>query len=823
MAFQASLPDSSKRLASADFDTLHERRIVARRAIRRLLERVQGEGIALRRGMNRMILPERAWIESLGADEVTLRTENFRNSGRTQQFYSFEVEGRNYFFAADRRSTEGGGRVQLAIPETIHHLERRDQRRERAVGEVSLALGEGRTTRAALVDRSPRGLGLELDASLAPEVGAQLEVGDARSPGGRFARVQSCTEGSRPGWVRLGLATSAHRAGPPLPVERSQEIVALPPITRWRQRLRAGWGVARSRLEERWGPKGRAEDLELQRFENGQGEALVGIVDGWGERERATAVIIPPAWGRTKETLLPLARAIVATFRAQGEPVVVLRFDGIRKRGESANDPGCQAPGDEQLRFTFSQGVRDLAAVCDFLDHDARFRPRKKVLVSFSASSVEARRFVATHPGRVDGWVCVVGTADLQSMMRVISGGVDYLRGVQDGVRFGRQEILGVVVDMDHAAGDAAAHCLADLEDARADMSRIHVPVVWLRGRYDAWMDADRIADILAVGDASQRRHIEIPTGHQLKSSQEALATFQRVAQEVVRITLDRTVVPALPDLADLARRQRAERARLPDAALDAPSFWHDYLLGRDGGVGIELMNETSAYRALMEQQIDALRMLPMHRVLDVGSGTGAFPLALARDPDAVLPGEIVEVDLVEDALDRARARIEATGLPARVGLTYRAVDLAALGAAPIVSEPCDAALASLLVSYVDDPRALLRRIHDVLVPGGRIVVSSLRHDADISRVYRDGLLEIQAGARAGETFGLGETALRTAARTFLNDAARLIDLEELGAFRFYSRDELSRLVASAGFRVESAEWAFGDPPQACLVVGKRR
>ena len=37
MAFHAPLPDASKRLASADFETLHERRIVARRAIRRLL------------------------------------------------------------------------------------------------------------------------------------------------------------------------------------------------------------------------------------------------------------------------------------------------------------------------------------------------------------------------------------------------------------------------------------------------------------------------------------------------------------------------------------------------------------------------------------------------------------------------------------------------------------------------------------------------------------------------------------------------------------------------------------------------------------------
>ena len=71
--------------------------------------------------------------------------------------------------------------------------------------------------------------------------------------------------------------------------------------------------------------------------------------------------------------------------------------------------------------------------------------------------------------------------------------------------------------------------------------------------------------------------------------------------------------------------------------------------------------------------------------------------------------------------------------------------------------------------------------------------------------------------------FGLEESDVRSAARSFLNDAARLVDYEELGAFRFYDAKELSRLVASAGFKVEATEWAFGEPAQACIVVARRR
>ena len=70
-------------------------------------------------------------------------------------------------------------------------------------------------------------------------------------------------------------------------------------------------------------------------------------------------MVIPPAWGRTKETLLPLAATIVETFRRAGQPVRVVRFDGTHRRGESHVDPELRTPGEEYLHFTFSQAVRE--------------------------------------------------------------------------------------------------------------------------------------------------------------------------------------------------------------------------------------------------------------------------------------------------------------------------------------------------------------------------------------------------------------------------------------------------------------------------------
>jgi len=47
-------------------------------------------------------------------------------------------------------------------------------------------------------------------------------------------------------------------------------------------------------------------------------------------------------------------------------------------------------------------------------------------------------------------------------MMRVISGGVDYLGGVSQGLRFGVQDILGLLVDVDTSSRDALEGFVSD-------------------------------------------------------------------------------------------------------------------------------------------------------------------------------------------------------------------------------------------------------------------------------------------------------------------------------------------------------------------------
>jgi ubiquinone/menaquinone biosynthesis C-methylase UbiE len=480
----------------------------------------------------------------------------------------------------------------------------------------------------------------------------------------------------------------------------------------------------------------------------------------------------------------------------------------------------------ENIRFTFSQGVRDIQATLDFLERSPDYRPSRTVLVSFSGASIDSRRAVALEGGRrIDGWVSVVGSADLQSMMRVISGGVDYLGGVERGVQFGFQGVLGLTVDVDTSSRDALAHKMAFLEDARRDFAKIRVPITWVHGRHDAWMNLERVRHVLSFGDTSRRRILEVPTGHQLKSSREALGIFQLIAREVSQIALGRSLTPRLPDLVELGRRRQAERDRLPIASVNVKQFWRDYLVGRDGSLGMELLTSTKTYREFIASQIQALSLREGDRVLDLGSGTGSFP----RQLTACLPDdrrvEIIELDYVREALLRTRARLEATPAARNVSVRYVECDLAPRSrraSIALASNSSDAALGALLLNYLANPVDVLREVHRVLRPGGRLVLSSLKRDADISKICVEGVKELRSGL-AREAFGnAGERVLDESIRMFMSDAARLLDLEELGIFQFWDPPELRQMVEAVGFEVVELRPAFGDPAQALVLTARR-
>jgi ubiquinone/menaquinone biosynthesis C-methylase UbiE len=836
-AFEAEIEGAERTLSAmsgTSLRRLHRGVIDQRSDVRALLERARVERCELSNGVDRRSAARSARISWVAQDHLRLRAPNIRASGQPQIYLHFDLGSCRYFFASPPLAGGGDEPLDVELPSAIYEAERRDLPRVPVADEADPPRvrlerkGGGAPIDAQVRDWSYQGLGLSLAECDRLALGEALVVDfvdGERAGERRFGTVMHRRrDPDRPHRSLVGLEVSEVAQAPPFPVERRDQILEGGRGRRAWRRVSLAGAMVRSLPHRRMRKEAEVEqdrrEIELASYQNEAGEEICGLLDRTGSGAGGTAVVIPPAWGRTKETFLALARTIVANFQAIGEPVSVLRFDGTNRRGESYIDPECRGPGDENLHFRFSRAVLDIEASFDFLESRKDIAPDNFVLVTFSLGAIEGRRAMVRDAGRrVAGWISVVGMVDVQSGLRTVSGGLDFIYGLSQGVEFGRHELVGAVADIDRAGRDAIENRLVFLEDAKRDMAAIERPVTWIHGRHDAWMELDRVQALLAAGRRDNRRLFEVPAGHQMRSSREALETFQLVSGEIIRIAAGRQVEPVLPDLDALDLRTRAERSRRPPPELDAPAFWEDYLLGRDRRLGFEIMSATTAYRDLMSLQIERLGIAAGHRIVDLGAGNGELAIQLAERavPDGV---RITQLDLVPSALVRGRERLARLRAPFEVDRLAADLELASRSI-PLAPARADSILASLLLSYVKHPHELLCAMRELLKPGGRLVVSSMKRDADISRIYVDAITELPPDRRRAH-FGVDPDEFDELQRVFLNDAARLLHLEESGRFHFWQAEELAAMCAEAGLEVEATDVAFGSPPQAVVVTARR-
>ena len=810
------------RVASETLGALHREAITNTTEIYAILRRAADEGSVLEAGINRWSEPRAARIVRVESDAILLAVGNIGPDEWPQLFFTLQLGDIQYFFACSGTSAISGGALRVTIPHSIYRSERRDLGRIRpARREIMLAYrGLWSWTSVEVADETVNGLAIWLPRSMADALPPEIEFRTDNAADVLFGRVRHATSASdRAGWVKVGLSVSSVPTGNLVRVEQRDRILGRSATVR--DRIRLVREIVSAVAHRAGLPVDHRYEVNVVEYQNDRGENIRAIENSWGPTENGTAVIIPPAWGRTKESMLPVALTLVESFRRFRAPIRVVRFDGTNRRGESHIDPECRKPGDEYLRFTFSQAAGDISATVDYLRRNPERAPRKIILVTFSLAAVEARHALAID-NRISGWVSIVGMPDLQSALKTISGGIDFGSGLLRGVTFGKQELVGVVADMDFTGMDAIKNGMGFLEDARRDMSRIEVPITWIHGKYDAWMDLDRVVESMSCGRTDNRRIIEVPTGHQLRSGRKALATFQLIAEEVSEMALSERKIGVIPRVSTISAARAAELARIPPTDADVRGFWADYLLGRSRVMGLELLAATNAYRNFMEAQVEMLRLAPGQRVADLGAGTGEFALCLRRGetPADLL---VVELDFIRDALLRARSRREGKHVvDLMMAECVGDLDLQRGMGIPLASGSLDAVIASLLISYVSSPDRLLREILRVLKPGGRAIISSMIRDADAAMLFHDGLLEY-ATREARVTLGHAvDFAFDVLVRDFLNDGSRLLDLEERGRFRFWEESELRFAVAKAGFVEVETRQEFGQPAQAVIVSGRR-
>jgi ubiquinone/menaquinone biosynthesis C-methylase UbiE/CheY-like chemotaxis protein len=668
------------------------------------------------------------------------------------------------------------------------------------------------------------------------------------------------------------------------------------------------------------------------RLENKRGEEIVGLLNTSMplDDRPVPVVVLPPAFGKTKETLFGLALTLCENFRLMGKPLAVIRYDGIRKKGESYKDPEASEPPYELLNTNFGQGAEDIVTVLDWLQTNPKVRASSVVLVTFSFSALEARIVLRDEAmrRRVDYWIACMGTPEFRDLMVRINCGLDFLEHYQLGIKLGVMPVLGNLVNVDAYVGDGVAHGVATLEQAREDMRHLNLPITWIYGQFDSWVKSEFIRDVMSVQVNAPREVISVPIGHNARTSREGLRMFGTITSLIYRFLHKELIQPVLPGRKDMEVMRRAEKDRLPSRNLkNRKGYWKHYLVGDDKLLGFDVMALSDDYQQLMADQLRALEISPGDRLLDLGGGTGNFVEHLL-DSGVEPPSQITIADLIPEAMEKASqkllSRFPVLREPARLDFIaldlemsrFRAIrrfldgeigtfeelaehieNLTLEGAIKIQDDysprlhrilrgeritPAhddwlktrfdlheyriitdfnratryargleagkpdfrrlilpgtlegtfhlpvkpgwyNKILMSLVLSYIFNPEETLREARRVIMPGGVLVLSSMRPDTDASGPFTRLLAKIEAMPEEALPPERPKALLMESLRAFLNEAQELVDLEEAGTFDFFDLEKLEGLLEDAGWDIDRVIPSYGDPPQGYVVVARAR
>ncbi|WP_455381413.1 PilZ domain-containing protein [Salinispira pacifica] len=610
---------------------------------------------------------------------------------------SFSLDGTTYYFQGSL--SDGADGLVIELPDILYRGEARSYGRKSIASRITLFLPEHgsspapeerRATIGRIIDISRRGFRCDLrvpvDAVslLKPGTHLSYEADESLALGssGEIRHVRAMTgaaSGARPTLVlRLGIEAGIARA-------RCRHVTYDP----------ASWERAKHARTD--GGRSAPCENRIVRIRNGAGQEIVATATANRWHVPATLFLLPPAFGKKKEVLAPLASVLVHNFEQAGRNVVVLRYDGIDRPGESYNRNGDKRRGFEMLGYRVSQGEQDMQTVLEYAYDNPYFTVEQLVLVTFSMSSLDGRKLLLApeNHGRIQLWISVMGLPAARTTLGNILGGLDILANYRMGIPTGTSGMLGHLVNMDTLADDLIRNRYAYLTDARYDMSRIGAPVCWVYGSYDRWVEASEVKDIMTIASGGSREMIEIPTGHNLHTSDDALLCYRIITETAFRRLFDDRRRAGNPDRDQMFRLIASERERLSREQSElVEEYWREYLLGKEtNSAGYDFYRNIPDFQQFLSREAVLLDVQPGMRVADLGCGTGLFLEALLREisggarRDGVKT-RIEAVDLVQEALDRAKQKATAiTGGPGQTSgfhISYNARNLEPSRFAPI-------------------------------------------------------------------------------------------------------------------------------------------
>ncbi|MDT8297224.1 MAG: PilZ domain-containing protein [Spirochaetaceae bacterium] len=566
-------------------------------------------------------------------------------------FFSFTSNGASFSFSTERIDwIDGFGLFQ--IPDIIYRGEKRAGRRRNTDGMVKIDFSApaGPVT-GKILDSSRRGVLCEIpkEAFTAgiPKEGEALDLSmEGRTTPGEIRHIVEVADSLGRKMYRIGVETGISRIPAHRIVYKSDQ---------WR---------------EIWnGPSNALGEMALVRprvveYTERSGRKITGLLHLNGTDKPCTAVVIPPAFGKKKEALAPLALTLMSHFTAAGENVAILRYDGVDKPGESENTNSHARRGYEMLGYRIEQGYADLEASMQWVKKNTEFQADQIVLISFSMAALDARRLQSTLSApRADYWISVMGVSSAQGALRNILGGLDVVANHRMGLPVGTMGMLGQLIDMDRMAADMIRLGYATVADAREAMSRVESPVTWIYGVHDKWMIPEEIRDIMSIAAPGKRELIEIPTAHNLRTSDDAIASFQLISDAILRQIRSKVVPPVSPDKEELLDLLTRERERVIEGeTLDPKRYWKGYLVGEtQGEEGYDFYLRLAEFREFLSMEATLVDPKPGESIADMGCGTGLVSEAilsrLAEGDKNLTGSRFTAVDLVDEALAKAATK----------------------------------------------------------------------------------------------------------------------------------------------------------------------